>query len=109
MEHHHDFGERSWPFDTPINTATFTTTFVLDGSLPILEVYHDHDGEWQFMCGTTNDSAHAKLVCLGCMLERDESLFVLADMQPGWCAFRSSPGEPWTREQYADSDVQGEV
>jgi hypothetical protein len=31
----------------PPNTACFTTTFVLDGS-PILRVYRDYDGDWQF-------------------------------------------------------------
>ncbi len=36
-----------WQFDDAPNTASITTSFVLDGS-PILRVYHDYDGGWQF-------------------------------------------------------------
>ena len=109
MSHTHNFEESSWTFDAAINTASFTTRYVLDGSLPILEVYHDHDGEWQFMCGTTNATADAKLVCLGCMVERDPTLIQLADMPTGWLAYRDSPEQPWSREEYADSDAADEV
>lgn len=105
MGHTHNFDASDWPFDTPVNTASFTTTHVLDGSRPVLEAYHDHDGDWQFMCGTTTASADAKLVCLGCMLERDASLFGLADLPAGWMAYRESPDLPWTREAYEDSDA----
>ena len=105
MSHTHRFDVSAWPFDAPINAASFTTAPVLDGSRPVLEVYHDHDGDWQFMCGTTTASEHAKLVCLGCMLEGDSSLFQLADLPAGWMAYRESPGAPWTREAYEDSDA----
>ena len=104
MSHTHNFNESDWPFDTPITTASFTTRYVLDGSRPIRDVYHDHDGEWQFLCSTTTASDGAKLVCLGCMVERDPSLLQIADMPSGWVAYRESPEHPWTREAYDDSD-----
>lgn len=104
MGHDHDFSETDWPFDVPVNSASFTTRHVIEGTLPILEVYHDHDGEWQFMCGTTSASADGKLVCLGCMIGRDPSLLDLADMPPGWCAYRASPQDAWSREPYEGSD-----
>ncbi len=109
MSHTHNFSESEWPFDVPINTASFTTKHVLDGSLPILEIYHDHDGEWQFLCGTTNAYEDAKLVCLGCMMERDPSLFQLADLPSGWLASRESPAHPWVREAYEDVDAEDDV
>ena len=109
MSHAHNFQDSDWKFDVPVNTASFTTTYVLEGSLPILEVYHDHDGEWQFMCGTTNATVDAKLVCLGCMVERDPTLNQLADMPTGWLAYRESQEHPWSREEYADSDGADEV
>ncbi len=109
MSHSHAFDESTWQFDAPINAASFTTKYVLDGSLPILEVYHDHDGEWQFMCGTTNASADAKLVCLGCMIDRDPTLVQLADLPEGWLAHRVSPTQPWARESYEDSDSNNEA
>ena len=57
----------SWPFaDTP-NTASITTRQVLEGA-PVLLVTHDaDDGSWQFLCGTTDDPADARIVGLGQM------------------------------------------
>ena len=43
---------KDWRFVDPPNAASFTTQFVLEGS-PILRVYHDYDGDWQFH-GTTD-------------------------------------------------------
>ncbi|MBQ0933672.1 hypothetical protein [Ideonella alba] len=109
MSHSNAFEESAWPFDAAINAASFTTKYVLDGSLPILEVYHDHDGDWQFMCGTTNASADAKVVCLGCMIDCDPTLVQLADLPEGWLAHRESPAQPWARESYEDSDAANEA
>lgn len=109
MSHTHNSVESTWAFDVPVSTTSFATRHVVDGSLPILEVYHDHDGEWQFMCGTTNATSDAKLVCLGCVIERDPSLSQLADMPAGWLAHRESPEHPWSREEYADRDAADEV
>ena len=53
------------------------------GRLPILEVYHDHDGDWQFLCGTTNDTADGRLICMGCVYERFPDMGTFADLAPG--------------------------
>ncbi|MEH6415782.1 hypothetical protein [Pseudomonas sp. CGJS7] len=103
--HPHGFDESDWPFDDPINTLCFTTRHVLDGSRQVLEVYHDHEGDWQFMCGITNAPADGKVVCLGCMIDRDPTLTQLADMPSGWFAYRESPDEPWWRQAYKNDDV----
>lgn len=102
MSHQHNF--KSWAFEEPINTVSFTTRQVLEGVSPVLEVYHDHDGDWQFLCGGTPETSDLKLVCLGCMVERDPTLLQLADMPPGWSATRATPTEGWSREQFEDSD-----
>ena len=102
--HKHSFDEARWPFDEPVNTATFTTRHVMDGSLPVLEVFHDHDGEWQFLCGTTTEQADVKLVCMGCVLERDASLFELSDLPLGWSADRTAPGKPWIRDVFPENE-----
>ena len=99
MSHFHNF--KFWPFQDAINTASFTTRQVLDG-LPIVEVYHDHDGDWQFLCGTTVDDDDLKLVCLGCMFERDETLAELAQLPIGWCAVRNFLGGEWLMEAYEE-------
>lgn len=74
----------------------------------MLEVYHDHDGDWQFMCGRTTASADAKLICLGCIVEQDATLLQLANLPVGWMAYRESPELTWTREPYEDSDADDE-
>jgi hypothetical protein len=104
MSHTHNFDESDWPFDTPVNTACFTTRYVVEGVRPVLEVYHDHDGEWQFMCGITNIAADGKLICLGCMVDRDPTLRQLSDLPAGWFAYRESPDQSWWRQPYEDSD-----
>ena len=89
-----------WQFDDPPNIASFTTTFVLDGT-PILRVYHDYDGGWQFH-GSPDDSATpdvTRLVSLGSMIARDPTLNKLHDLPNGWQAFRSSATKPWKRQK----------
>ena len=86
----------SWPFaDTP-NTASITTRQVLEGA-PVLLVTHDaDDGSWQFLCGTTDDPADARIVGLGQMYKRDATLRELADLPEG-CALRGRrPGSRGT-------------
>ncbi|NYZ63483.1 hypothetical protein [Luteimonas deserti] len=72
----------------------------MEGLEPIREVYHDTDGDWQFLCGTTLDTTDLKLVCLGCILEADPTVGELAGMPPLWCASRHAAGEEWVQEPY---------
>ena len=45
-----------WPFADPRNVAVITTRQVFREGLPVLLVTHDEDdGDWQFVCGTTNE------------------------------------------------------
>ncbi len=98
-----------WPFEDPPDRATFTTVRVLLEGHPILFVYHDaDDGAWQFLCGTTNDPADGRLVGLDCALSMEPALRELADLPPGWRAWREGPGAPWCREPVAD-DGDGEA
>ena len=74
----------AWLFHDPPNTACFTTGHVLNGS-PILRVYHDYDGDWQFH-GAPSQSANdedAKLVCLSEVVGSDASLAELYDLPYG--------------------------
>jgi hypothetical protein len=87
-----------WPFEDPPNTAAITTRLVLDDGAPILLVTHDlEDGGWQFLCGTTDDTAEARVVGLGRICARDPSLRELADLPEGWRAWRADASAPWQR------------
>jgi hypothetical protein len=91
---------KDWRFADPPNVASFTTEFVLDGS-PILRVYHDYDGGWQFHGSPDHPATTdvARLVSLGGMIGRDSSLTQLHDLPCGWRATRSSVDAPWAREK----------
>ena len=86
-----------WPFADKPNTASITTRQALEGA-PILLVTHDaDDGSWQFLCGTTDNPADARVVGLGQMYKRDASLGEVADLPEGWRASRISadPYQAW--------------
>lgn len=87
----------AWPFHEGKNRAAFATGPVIDGSKPILLVSHSTDGDWQFLCGTTNRTEDAKLVCLETILDLDGSIAELADLPEGWQASRETSSSPWQR------------
>ena len=95
--------QQTWPFDSPPNVACFTVRSIVDGMRPFLMVSRDaDDGAWQFLTGDAFDMAEALLVTLESMVARDPSLLQLADIQPGWMAWRESPGAPWSRQAEAE-------
>ena len=97
MSHIHNFDGR-WPFENAENTAAYSCEHVVDRGLPILFVVHDHDGDWQFLCGGDHTEGSPKILCFGCVLERDPSLWTLADLPVGWGAEREDPHGKWNRE-----------
>lgn len=97
--HKHDFPKSEWPFADPENAAAFSTVQVFKRGFPILHVSHDDDGGWQVLCGTTSDVNDGMVVCLGCAYQHDRSIGQLADLPPGWIAWRETVEAPWQREQ----------
>ena len=96
--HAHGFTATTWTFDDPDNTASFCCRHVTEENRPILRVTHDEDdGAWQFLCGDTHQTEDARLVCLGCMVTRDETLLEVADLPLGWCADREVVNGSWLR------------
>ena len=93
-----------WEFDEPRNLGVFTTTKVLDENHPILRVYHDADGDWQFLCATTNDPKDGRLVCLNEIVSQDPSVAELADLPEGWVAWRANQDAKWQREPLQASE-----
>jgi hypothetical protein len=69
---------------------------------PVLLVTHDDDGDWQFLCNTTNDTEDARVVCLQYFVENHPSVTELADLLMGWQAMRVSPDQPWKRARKSE-------
>ena len=103
--HSHNFNG-PWPFTDPDNTAVFSCEHVIERGRPILRVSHDHDGDWQFLCGDSHVGGKPQIVCLGCMVERDGSIVSVADLPMGWGADREFPGAAWIRAANPEPDEE---
>ena len=92
--------EIDWPFDQGENVAALTTRQVLRHGQPILRVIHySDDHSWAFTCGTTSDPNDALIISMKRIVEHDPTLLSIADLLPGWNAYREAPGSRWKRYQ----------
>lgn len=94
---------KRWLFSHPPYVAALTTTRILDYGYPILHITPDSDyGCWQFLCGTTDDPRHARIVTFAHIVELDPSITELGDLPLGWQAHRADASSPWTRKPSND-------
>ena len=98
--HKHDFSSSEWPFACPVNTPVFSSQRVVKEGHAILAVFHEDDGDWQFLHGEIDDDDEIAVICMGCAYEKDRSLEEIADLPLGWAATRASVGSPWQREPF---------
>jgi hypothetical protein len=80
-----------------LNTAVFTTRFVLENNSPILFVYHHvEDGAWEFLGGEEiNSDNDYRVVSMEEIINLDKSLIELLSLRQGSEAFRSDMESPW--------------
>jgi hypothetical protein len=87
-----------WPFDQSPDTAAITVRSVLEGN-PILLVSHNADDHgWVFLDGRAVDTEEGRVIGLATALRIDPTLRAIADLPPGWSAWRDGVGDPWRRE-----------
>ena len=79
MSHTHQF-DRRWPFEDADNTAVYCCEHV-------------------FLCGDSHVGGDPRILCFGCVIELDPSLWSLADLPLGWAAERRAAEGEWTREE----------
>jgi hypothetical protein len=89
---------QEWPFDQPPNCVAISLrSIVFDGG-PILYVTHDEDDHgWQFLDGAEHETADAAVVALSTIVKLDPSVMAIADLPPGWRAWRESVEADWER------------
>jgi len=88
----------AWPFDQPSNCAAITLRSIVFDGHPILHVTHDADDHgWQFLGLEDADPDAAAVVSMWEVVALDPSVQKLADMPPGWHAWRESTTSPWQR------------
>jgi hypothetical protein len=92
--------DADWPFDQAPNVAALTVRAILEGA-PILHVSHDADDEgWQFLDGRPPQLEDGRVIGMREALSIDPSLRSIADLPPGWIAWRKSRSDPWVREPH---------
>jgi hypothetical protein len=100
---------KAWPFNQPPNCAVITARQIIEGGAPIQHVTHDSDDHvWQFLTLEDAKVEDAIVVCFNEMVDRDPSLLRLADLPPGWHAWRESVASEWLREPNPNDGVAGE-
>jgi hypothetical protein len=87
-----------WPFDQARDCAVITLRSIVFGGSPILHVTHDEDDHgWQFLGAGVADEKDAAVVGLEEIVQSDPSVLEVANMPPGWHAWRRSKSSPWER------------
>jgi hypothetical protein len=77
-------------------------SIVFDGA-PILLVTHDaEDHGWQFLGSDGADEADAAVVALEEIVQLDSSVLEVADLPPGFSAWRESKSAPWQRSGHGE-------
>ena len=99
-------GPDDWPFDQPPDAAAITLHSIVFRGAPILHVSHDCDDHgWQFLGAEDADPADACIVGMSTILAMDPSVAEVADLPPGWHAWRSSTSSPWSRAPNPSDEV----
>jgi len=80
------------------NLGVYATRLVFEGE-PILYVYHNNDGDWQFHTSAEPNLSDAKLVCLEEIVKVDPTINDIYHLQYGWSAWRNSKEDKW---EYAE-------
>jgi hypothetical protein len=87
-----------WPFDQPSNCAVITLRSIVFEGAPILHVVHDADDHgWQFLGAECPSMSDAAVVGLQTIVTLDATVLEIADIPPGWHAWRPSASVQWSR------------
>jgi len=86
-----------WPFADAPDKTVFTTRSIVEDREPILRVYHDQDGDWQFHHESDPSMDDALVLALGKLVELDETISKIADLPCGWMAWRNDRSGDWRR------------
>lgn len=97
--HRHTYQEGPWPFPFEDNVGAVTTKFVISGEQPIVEVLHWDDGDWQFMCNTTENPDDGLVVCMGCLFEKYPWISRFKSLKPGCISYLDRESNEWITEE----------
>ncbi len=102
--------EFPFKFKMEKNLGVFVCSHVCDDGLPILYVFHDGEGDWQFMCGGQHaDEDLPKLICLGDVVQGDATLNELADLGCNHSAERSAVDDDWAIVDEGEETIRANI
>ena len=88
-----------------MNMVVFTTKNVIKDGHPIVRVYNDEDGSWQFFDAvSTNSNENVMLVSMAEILETDNSLREILDMKSSHFASRADKSEKWIIDEFTETE-----
>jgi len=97
--------DMEWPFDQPPNCAVITVRPILFDDAAILHVTHDADDHgWQFLGLEDAEMEQATVCSLANIVRLDPSVLEIADLPPGWHAWRPSKSGVWQRAPRASDE-----
>lgn len=86
-----------WPFEQPHSHVVITSRQVATGKEPIRFVGRDEDGDWQFVCNTTEDEADIVPTTLGWVFDHDPSVKAAAKLKTSQAMIRSGKRGEWKK------------
>jgi hypothetical protein len=87
-------------FKENLDTAVFTTRFVLESNSPILFVFHFEDGAWQFSGSEENlNDNDFRVVSLAEIIKIDSSVLAVSDLPLDSEAERKSSESAWFKKK----------
>jgi hypothetical protein len=90
----------AWPFDQTPDCAVITLRAIAFEGAAILHVTYDADDcGWQFLGAGAPDTGQATVLALSEIVRLDPTVLEIADLPPGWRAWRESKSAPWQREE----------
>lgn len=69
-----------------------------EGHVVQVVIHYGDDHSWAFLCGTTDVQDDGRVMTMRTLLEMDDSLRSIADLPPGWRAWREKRGDAWFKE-----------
>jgi hypothetical protein len=99
---------KRFDFEEDRRTAVIVCRRVHEGAA-ILEVAHDEDGAWQFLCGGDHGEGGKDgpvVECLECVVADDPSLNGLADLCSNWSARRTRRGAKWKQRDLLEEMIE---
>ncbi|MDR2781003.1 MAG: hypothetical protein LBB21_00885 [Holosporaceae bacterium] len=77
------------------NKTVITTKYVINNNSPIISVFYDEDGDWQFFGAEEVGEEDARIVSVQQILETDKTLANMPSLSKGQSAFRTSKESLW--------------